>query len=60
MKIKLPRKRKKAYIKRWSNYDYNMCIIANYTLMDALGIRNDSTKFVKKIINVREKIFQYW
>jgi len=44
MKIKLPRRRKKAYIKAHSRYDYIMLKLTNEVLYDDLKIKS-RTKF---------------
>jgi hypothetical protein len=53
MKIKLPRKRKKRFIKAKSRYDYHMCCIANEVLFEEIPWRS-RTKF-PEFLNVPGK-----
>lgn len=58
MKIKLPRKRKKACIRKIGNSDYKLCVIANELLFE-VG-RKDAHKFPKKLINKASRFYSYW
>jgi hypothetical protein len=64
MKIKLPRKRKKAYIQNSSRNDYHLAVIACEVMIEA-G-EKDGHKFPKKIhhkvsnVNLHRRLTTYW
>ena len=62
MKIKLPRKRKKAYIKKHSRYDYIMMSITGEVLFEETG-KKDCLKFPEfsaKPTRGKYKVLFYW
>ena len=56
MKIKLPRKRKKACIKKIGRNDYLLCVIASEVLSEQ-GVKN-AHKFPRSM--KQTKVLQYW
>jgi hypothetical protein len=58
VKIKLPRKRKKACIKKLGSSDYKLWVMANELLFEEN--RKYADKFPKKLINKSKRIYSYW